>query len=151
MAHTPRAVLVLSLLLAACGGEENPAASEDATASSVCEVVRQPGDFGEVRLEGRAWALPPSLPDLGFVLSAGGCSVLVAADRLDAIKAREGVSVDVTGSVEEFGPTEAERLLGATRSGAAARVPIQGAPPIRVGVGTAFVASFAVTGEDAAP
>lgn len=146
---SPRTLLVLSVLLAACGEEEKSRSGGDTTAASVCEVVRQPEGFGEVRVEGGGWALPPSLPHLGFVLSANGCSVLVAADRLDAVKAREGIKVEVRGSVQRFGPREAERLLGRTPDTGRDRVAIEGAPPIRVGVGAPFIDSFAATGEDA--
>jgi hypothetical protein len=141
------ASVVLVLALAGCE-TENDGGAADAERVSACEVDAQ--EVGaEVLVEGAAWRLPPDLAwDAGFVLSDGGCSVFVAADRLDRTKSREGTAVEVRGAVLEFDRQRARRLLGRPGAGS---VRIDGAPKLRVAPGAPLVSSFGTTGEDLVP
>jgi hypothetical protein len=141
--------LAAACLFGGCGGDDgtgDPAAN--AQPARVCEVASRPARFGRVRVKGRAWTLPPDVAEVGFALSAGGCSVLVDADRLDLRNARAGVPVKVIGSVKRLTARDVERVLGPDHEPAGPMVRVRHGPPVRVAAGATVIDSFGVVGED---
>ena len=140
------ALSAAAVSLAACSEEQGNASTEREEAR-VCEVRKHPERFGDVRVMGEAWATP-RMRRHGFALSAGGCSIFVAADRLDRMHARAGTPVTVNALAERLRAVDVDRLLGPDHPPGVTRVAVDGAPPLSIGTGAAVIESFATQGED---
>lgn len=132
-------IVALVATLAACG--EDPGAPAPKR-TSVCAALREE-PAGEVAVHGRG----THLRNTGFVLTRGRCSILVVADRKEALEVGDGDYVTVDGQVDALTQRDRRLLEFTLARGRRPALPVRGARPAPIGVGSAYLRSFGVTGE----
>ena len=94
-------LLVLALVAAGCGGDDEPAIEEPTIGS----VLASPADYEAVRLEGSASPLGAE----GFVVDDGTASIVALGPRTPSLKVDQEPIVAI-GRVAELEPYHVERV-----------------------------------------